>query len=182
MRPQSSPNYLAGYPVALTTLVRKLITQDQLAELLLQKYPLTHEVRTDKALYDFVLDLKNKYLRNVEQLSKVRFDSKLHIIKSALGTHTSFSRTQGKNLKSKREILISALFRDMPLDFLRMIAVHELAHIKIHEHDKAFYQLCQHMEPAYAQLEFDVRAYLTYLDHGGKNLWPGRFPLIISQT
>ena len=46
-----------------------------------------------------------------------------------------------------------------------MIAVHELAHIKEAEHNKAFYQLCLHMEPDYHQLEFDLRLYLTALDH-----------------
>jgi len=38
-------------------------------------------------------------------------------------------------------------------------------------HDKAFYQLCQHMEPEYLQLEFDLRAYLSYLDAAGAALW-----------
>jgi hypothetical protein len=52
-----------------------------------------------------------------------------------------------------------------------MIVVHELAHVKEREHDKAFYQLCRYMEPDYLQLEFDLRAYLTYLDAGGKHLW-----------
>ncbi|NCB61140.1 MAG: metal-dependent hydrolase, partial [Gammaproteobacteria bacterium] len=30
--------------------------------------------------------------------------------------------------------------------------------------DKAFYQLCTHMEPAYHQLEFDFRLYMTQRD------------------
>ena len=50
------------------------------------------------------------------------------------------------------------MFKEMPPEFLRMIVVHELAHMKEREHDKAFYQLCMHMEPEYAQLEFDLRA------------------------
>jgi hypothetical protein len=28
------------------------------------------------------------------------------------------------------------------------------------------------MEPAYHQLEFDLRLYLTHLDSGGERLWP----------
>src|SRR5512141_3080087 len=96
-----SPNYLAGYPVALVAQVRQLIEQEQLAEVLRQKYPVAHDVRTDKALYDYVLALKNEYLRNAGQLSKVAFDSKLHVIRNALGTHTSISRVQGLNLKTK---------------------------------------------------------------------------------
>ena len=173
MHPKPLPNYLAGYPVALAAQVRQLIEQDRLAEWLLQKYPHAHDVRTDKALYDYVLELKNTYLRNAGQLSKVAFDSKLHVIRNALGTHTTISRVQGANLKTKREIRVAVVFREMPPEFLRMIVVHELAHMKEREHGKAFYQLCRHMEPDYAQLEFDLRTYLTYLDASGVVLWPG---------
>lgn len=170
MRPKPPPNYLAGYPVALAEQVRQLIEQDRLAGLLLQKYPLAHDVRTDKALYDYVLELKNAYLRNAGSLSKVAFDGRLHL-RNALGMHTSISRTQGGNLKAKREIRVAAVFKEMPPEFLRMIVVHELAHIREREHDKAFYQLCRHMEPDYPQLEFDLRAYLTYLEATGRPLW-----------
>ena len=38
------------------------------------------------------------------------------------------------------------------------------SHLKEREHNKAFYQLCRHMEPDYAQLEFDLRLYLTELE------------------
>jgi len=171
MSHKPSPDYLAGYPAALVAQVRQLIEQDRLAGLLRQKYPAAHDVRTDKALYDYVLELKNEYLRNAGQLSKVVFDSKLHDIRNALGTHTSISRVQGSNLKTKREIRVAAIFREMPPGFLRMIVVHELAHMKERQHDKAFYQLCRHMEPDYPQLEFDLRAYLTYLDADGKPIW-----------
>lgn len=173
MRPKPSPNYLAGYPATLTAQVQQLIAQDKLADLLRQKYPLAHEVRTDKALYDYVLEIKNGYLRNAGQLSKVAFDSKLHVIRNALGMHTSISRVQGGNLKAKREIRVATVFKEMPPEFLRMIVVHELTHMKQREHNKAFYQLCMHMEPEYAQLEFDLRAYLTYRDAGGAALWGG---------
>ena len=42
-----------------------------------------------------------------------------------------------------------------------MIVVHELAHLKEREHNKAFYALCMHMEPDYHQLEFHLRLWLT---------------------
>ncbi len=173
MRPKPPQNYLAGYPVALVAQVQQLIEQGRLADLLRQKYPLAHAVRTDRALYAYVLEIKNEYMGNAGQLSKVAYDSKLHVIKNALGTHTTVSRVQGGNLRSKREIRVATLFKEMPTEFLRMIVVHELAHMKEREHDKAFYQLCRHMEPDYAQLEFDLRAYLTYLDAGGARLWDG---------
>jgi UTP pyrophosphatase len=78
---------------------------------------------------------------------------------------------QGTKLKSKREIRVAALFKAMPPEFLRMIVVHELAHIKEREHDKAFYQLCRHMEPEYHQIEFELRAYLSLLEVTGRPLW-----------
>jgi predicted metal-dependent hydrolase len=171
MRPKPSPNYLAGYPVALTLQVQQLIEQGQFAERLLLKYPAAHGVRTDRALYDYVLAAKERYLRNAGQLSRVAFDGKLQVMRHALGMHTSISRVQGIKLKTKREIRVATVFKEMPAEFLRMIVVHELAHLKEQEHNKAFYQLCLHMEPGYHQLEFDLRAYLTYLDAAGQPLW-----------
>ncbi|HEY6837139.1 MAG TPA: YgjP-like metallopeptidase domain-containing protein, partial [Geobacteraceae bacterium] len=90
-----------------------------------------------------------------------------HVIKHALGTHSFVSRVQGGKLKAKHEIRVASVFRDTPEAFLRMIVVHELAHLREKDHNKAFYQLCEHMEPSYHQLEFDTRLYLTQLELGG---------------
>jgi hypothetical protein len=171
MRPSPPPDYLAGYPAHLVEPVRRALAEHRLGEILLRKYPQAHEVRTDKALYDYVLAIKGNYLRNAPQPSKVAFDGKLQTLRQALGTHTRIARVQGGKLKSKREIHIASVFRDMPPEFLRMIVVHELAHLKEGDHDKAFYQLCQHMEPSYFRLEFDLRAYLCYLEATGRPLW-----------
>ena len=160
--------YLLGYPENLRSQVQLLIAEDRLGAMLLQKYPKTHGVRTDRALYDYVMALKTEFLRSSEPLSKVAFDSKLHVVAHALGTHTTVSRVQGSKLKSKREIRVAAMFKDVPAEFLKMITVHELAHIKEKEHDKAFYKLCTHMEPQYHQYEFDLRVYLTHMDLVGK--------------
>jgi predicted metal-dependent hydrolase len=97
-------------------------------------------------------------------VSKVVFDTRLKVIQQALGTHTTVSRVQGNQLKAKREIRIASLFKETPPEFLKMIVVHELAHLKEREHGKAFYQLCAHMEPQYHQYEFDLRLYLTAQD------------------
>jgi predicted metal-dependent hydrolase len=48
-----------------------------------------------------------------------------------------------------------------------MIVVHELAHLKEAEHNKAFYKLCEYMLPGYHQLEFDLRVYLTWRELPG---------------
>ena len=172
----AATDYLAGYPAELTARVQHLIGQGRLAPWLLERYPRAHEVRTDRALYDYVLELKGRHLRNAETPSKVAFDSKLHDLRNALGTHTTVARVQGGKLKAKREIRVSALFREMPEAFLRMIVVHELAHLKERQHDKAFYQLCRHMEADYHQLEFDLRTYLCYLEQGGAPLWAAASP------
>ena len=153
--------YLAGYPPHLITQVQSLIDEGRLAETLAQRYGGTHEVRTDRALYDYTMALKSRYLRSADPLSKVVYDNKLKVIQQALGTHTTVSRVQGTQLKAKREIRIASLFKDTPPEFLKMIVVHELAHLKEREHGKAFYQLCQHMEPQYHQYEFDLRVHLT---------------------
>jgi UTP pyrophosphatase len=132
--------------------------------MLLKRYKVAHDVRTDKALYDYTMNIKNAFIKSSEPISKVGFDNHLQVLTHALGTHTTASRVQGGKLKSKREIRVASLFKTTPEEFLKMIVVHELAHLKVKDHDKSFYQLCKHMEPEYAQYEFDLRVYLTYLD------------------
>ncbi len=144
--------------------MRELVEQDRLGDLLAAKYGGAHDVRNDGQLYGYVQDLKERYLRKSAPLGKVVYDGKLQVVKHALGTHTTVSRVQGGKLKASREIRIASVFRDAPGEFLRMIAVHELAHMREAAHDKAFYRLCTHMEPDYHQLEFDTRLYLTQLD------------------
>ena len=156
--------YLAGYSPALLAQVRELIAEGRLAETVSQRYPEGHEVNTDRALYDYVGELKSRHMRNAPALDKVQYDMKLHVVRNALGTHTTVSRVQGNRLKAKREIRVASLFKQAPAPFLKMIVVHELAHLKEREHDKAFYSLCTHMEPEYHQLELDVRLWLTALE------------------
>jgi UTP pyrophosphatase len=167
----SSLKYLSAYSEQTRGQVAQLLAQNRLGEVLLKRYPKAHDLRTDKALYQYVQELKTACLRNAEPLNKVAYDSKIHVINHALGLHTSISRIQGGKLKAKHEIRIATLFKEVPVEFLRMIAVHELAHIKEKEHGKAFYQLCSYMEPNYHQYEFDLRLYLTELDVSGRRIW-----------
>lgn len=163
--------YLSHYPEQTQQQVAQLIAQDKLAALLTRRYEKAHEIRTDRALYAYVQELKDEFLRHAEPINKVAFDSKIHVISHALGLHTAVSRVQGNKLKAKHEIRIATLFREVPIEFLRMIAVHELAHVKEKQHDKPFYKLCQYMEPNYHQYEFDLRLYLTQLELSGTSLW-----------
>ena len=153
-------NYLAGYPAELQARVQAQLADGTLAERLARHPAEPHDVRTDAALYDYTLALKSRFMRNADALSKVVFDNRLHVLQNALGTHTTVSRVQGTKLKAKREIRIAGVFRTLPARFLKMIVVHELAHLKERAHDKAFYSLCQHMEADYHQLEFDLRLQL----------------------
>jgi predicted metal-dependent hydrolase len=163
--------YLSAYSDQTKLEVAQLIEQNKLGEVLNKRYPAAHSIRTDKTLYQYVQDLKSEFLRNADPINKVAFDNKIHVINHALGLHTTISRVQGGKLKAKHEIRIATMFKQVPLEFLRMIAVHELAHVKEKNHDKSFYKLCCHMEPSYHQYEFDLRLYLTHIDLSGQRLW-----------
>lgn len=143
--------------------------QGELGTYIRTRYPQSHAIQSDKALYDFCSELKQRYLKNAPLLDKVHFDNKMTVEKQTLGLNTAISRVQGGKLKAKKEIRVSAFFKTAPLEFLQMIVVHELAHLKERDHDKAFYQLCMHMEPNYMQYEFDCRVYLLWLAIGKLN-------------
>ena len=154
--------YIQHYSKALQDQIRQLQAQDKLGDYLHKRYPEFHTVQTSKALYVYCNEIKQRYMRNVSTLDKVAFESRLTVQHHAFGLNTAISRVQGGKLKAKKEIRIADIFKEMPEAFLRMIVVHELAHLKERDHNKAFYQLCQHMEPDYHQLEFDCRVYLTW--------------------
>lgn len=160
--------YIANYSTDIQRQVQTLIDEKRLDRYLLDKYPKAHHINNDKVLREYVLNIKNRYLKKSDALSKIIFDNKIHVIKNALGLHSYVSRVQGNKIKSKNEIRIASIFKKSPDEFLNMIVVHELAHLKEKDHNKAFYQLCQHMLPDYHQLEFDMRLYLTQLEFNGQ--------------
>ena len=145
-----------------------MLDENKLDKYLLSKYNKSHEYKSDKSLYEYAIDIKNDCLKKSLPLSKVIYDGKINVINDALGLHTIISRVQGGKLKSKNEIRVASIFKNMPEEFLKMIVVHELAHLKEKDHDKAFYKLCEYMEPRYHQYELDLRLYLTYIDKHGK--------------
>jgi predicted metal-dependent hydrolase len=160
--------YILNYPPKLQESVLKMIQENSLDKYLLSKYPKKHSIQTDKELYRYIQELKNLYLKKSKPISKIKYDNKIHILNDALGTHTYISRVQGGKLKAKNEIKIASVFKSTPIEFLKMIVVHELAHIKEKEHNKSFYKLCEYMENSYHQYEFDMRVYLIYIDMKGK--------------
>jgi predicted metal-dependent hydrolase len=159
--------YLTSYSPELLNQVKTLLNDDKLGHFLRQKYPKSHSITNDKMLRAYVYDLKNTYLKKSSPLSKVIYDKNIHVVNNALGLHSFVSRVQGSKLKSKNEIRISDIFKTAPEDFLKMIVVHELAHLREKSHDKAFYKICEHMLPNYHQLEFEMRLYLTQLEFRG---------------
>ena len=152
--------YIAAYPPELQQKVQRMLDEGRLGDYLRSKYPDAHDVASDAALRDYVLALKAQYLKQSPPLSKIIYDNRLHVVRHALGTHTFATRVQGDKLKRKNEIRISTLFSKAPEALLRMIVVHELAHIREKEHNKEFYRLCQYMLPDYHQREFDARLFL----------------------
>ncbi len=154
--------YLQAYPMHLQQQVMQMIADGRLGDYLSTRYPARHQIQSDKALYGYVLDLKQQHLRNAPNIDKVLYDNRLDLTHRALGLHTAVSRVQGGKLKAKKEIRVAALFKEAAPEFLQMIVVHELAHLKEHDHNKAFYKLCEYMLPGYHQLEFDLRVYLTW--------------------
>ena len=156
--------YLHGYAPELLARAEELLAQGRLKQSVEQRYPEVHAMRTDGALFDYVGELRRRFMSRAGPISKVVYDNRLSLIQHALGTHTTVSRVQGTRLKSKREIRVSSLFKQAPAAFLRLIVVHELAHLKEREHDKAFYALCTYMQPGYHQIEFDLRLWLTAME------------------
>jgi len=158
--------YLTNYPPSIIAQVESLIKNDRLQSYLLGKYPMAHSIANDSDLRNYVAELKNKHLRKSQPLSKIMYDAKIHVVHNALGLHSYIARVQGGKLKTKNELRVSSVFKKAPEDFLNMIVVHELAHLKEKQHNKAFYRLCLHMLPEYHQLELDMRIYLILLETG----------------
>lgn len=156
--------YLQGYAPEVLARVQGLLDEGRLMSWVRERHPETHTVRNDRALQAYVAELKARHLKSAPPLAKVAYDNHLHVVHQALGTHTTVSRVQGSRLQTKRELRVASLFKDAPANFLRMIVVHELAHLREREHGKAFYALCAHMEADYHQLEFETRLWLTALD------------------
>ena len=156
--------YISGYPAELQARAESLLAAGELGPMLAERYPQQHRIHSSKELGPYVQELKARHMQKAAPLGKVSFDNSLHAAHNALGLHITATRVQGSKLRKRREMRIASLFKHAPADFLRMIVVHELAHMKFADHDKSFYKLCTYMEPEYHQLELDLRLYLCVQD------------------
>lgn len=151
---------LAGFPASIRARAEALHAEGRLLPLLQRRYPEAHAVHDNAALYRYVQELKKQHMRSSPPLGKVRYCDKISTVHNALGLHTYAVRVQGSKLKRKNELRVGSVFRDMPAVFLRTIVVHELAHLRHRDHDRAFYRLCTHMDPDYHRHEADLRFWL----------------------
>ena len=162
----TNKDYFQGYPQDVRDKVQQLSENGKLKSYLLNKYPTGHQINSDKQLYVYANKLKQNYMRKSPQINKVMYGKKKDLVINALGTHTFVSRNHGGKLKSKHEIRIAISLKIAPEEMLKMLVVHELAHFKEKDHNKAFYKLCEYMQPSYHQVEFDMRLFLVLLDQG----------------
>jgi len=127
--------YLQGYSRDILSQVDTLIAENRLRSVLEKRYPDLHELRSDKALYDYTIAIKNRYLKKSQPLNKVLYDDKITLKKQALGLHSYIAKNHGGKTKSKNEIRISFKLKQVPEPLLRMVVVHELAHLKEKDHN-----------------------------------------------
>ncbi|WP_462169640.1 M48 metallopeptidase family protein [Pseudoalteromonas xiamenensis] len=158
----SFKQYFLHYPESLQTQILQLIEHDEsLVNYFQNKYPKAHEIKSDKLLFDYSNDFKQRFLKNTPRMDSVAYKKQSDLVKNALGTHTFKRQQHGGKLKAKHHIAIAGQLRTAPEALLRCLVVHELAHFKELDHNKAFYQLCCHMTPDYHQLELDLRLFLV---------------------
>ena len=156
----SEPSFLGGYPQDFVDRALDARAAGTLEAAVLARHTEPHGITDNGRLNDYVQELKRAHMKHAPPLSKVRYCEKIRTLHRALGLHTYAVRVQGANLKRKHELRVARLFRDLPADFLEMIVVHELAHLRHRDHDRAFYRLCEHMMPDYHRVELDLRLVL----------------------
>eukprot|EP00427_Karlodinium_veneficum_P034638 CAMPEP_0169280918 /NCGR_PEP_ID=MMETSP1016-20121227/55911_1 /TAXON_ID=342587 /ORGANISM="Karlodinium micrum, Strain CCMP2283" /LENGTH=166 /DNA_ID=CAMNT_0009369371 /DNA_START=303 /DNA_END=803 /DNA_ORIENTATION=- len=160
MKESSSVDILHGFPDSFREAISAQHATGDLWPELKKRYAEAHEVKDDAKLFEYVQDMKRKYMKSSKPLTKICFCDKIATVYNALGVQATSVRIQGKKLKSKNELRVCSVFKKLPADFLLMIVAHELAHLRHKEHDKRFYQLASHMDPDYMQHEVDLRVWL----------------------
>ncbi|NCO47159.1 MAG: M48 family metallopeptidase, partial [Vibrio sp.] len=106
--------YIQNYPPHLVSQVEQLITAGKFVSWFEQRYPQRHSIQSEKALFNYAIDLKNQYMKKTAPISKVVYDNKIHIINNALGLHSYVAKVHGGKIKSKNEIRIASMFKEAP--------------------------------------------------------------------
>lgn len=122
--------YIQGYPEHIVTPVTQMVESGRLQNWFKQRYPDNHTIKSEKALFEYTIAIKNRYMKKTAPISKVIYDNKIHLINNALGLHTYVAKVHGGKIKAKNEIRIASVFKNAPEPLLRMLVVHELAHLK----------------------------------------------------
>ena len=164
--PKPILSYFAGYPEPILLQLTALYEANKIGQYLKNKYPKRHEVVSEKALFERVNQYKQRYLKNAPNLSSVKYKKQQQLVANALGTHTFKTKQHGNKLKKSHEIAIAEQLKCAPEALLDVLIVHELAHFKEKDHNKAFYKLCCYMEPDYHQLELDLRLFCVAVAMG----------------
>ncbi|WP_440053474.1 M48 metallopeptidase family protein [Pseudoalteromonas sp. T1lg65] len=159
--------YFSQYSAQVQQQVEQLIKAKKLAEYFFKKYPKPHLIRNEKQLYQYVETLRQRYLKNAAKVTLAKYEKRKNLVLNALGTHTFKTTKHGKKLKTSHQIHISDELKTAPEAMLHVLVVHELAHFKEKDHNKAFYQLCTHMEPHYHQLELELRLFMVMCELEG---------------
>ena len=157
--------YLAHYPEHVQAQAQALLDQDRMRPYLEARYgdlDARHDIQSSASLYQMATALKRKHMSSAPNLSKVRYCEKISTLNQALGLHTYATRVQGSKLKTKHELRVATVYKDGPREFLEAVVIHELAHLREKDHNKAFWRLCQHILPDYGQRELDMRLWLTW--------------------
>ncbi len=97
------------------------------------------------------------------------YDNRIHVLKNALGLHTAVSGVQGGELKAKAEIHRRCCVSRHAELVSRLIVVHELAHLKEKEHNKAFSSCAAIWSRSPTSLSSTHRLWLTRLWLGSKS-------------
>lgn len=161
-------DYFQDYPKYIKDQCEQLINNGHIKSYLLKKYPVGHQINSDKQLFEYTNKIKQSFMKKSPPINKVKYVKQKDLIHNALGTHTFISRNHGGKLKSAHEIRIAQSLKDAPEEMLQMLVVHELAHFKEKDHNRAFYNLCEYMQPDYCDVEVDTLLFLTLLDRGEK--------------
>ncbi|KZN65542.1 hypothetical protein N473_12580 [Pseudoalteromonas luteoviolacea CPMOR-1] len=153
--------YFQHYPENLQAQITSLIENNQLQTYFKNKYPCGHQLQNQQTLYQYCTDIKQRFLKNTPRLNNVSFTKHTDMMKGTLGTHTQKQHRHGQKIKARYDIALNNQLKYAPEAILRALIVHELAHFKHADHDKAFYKLCCNMEADYHQLELDLRLFIV---------------------